>query len=632
MYQQPLPFSPDQQQFQYLNINLNNPPAVPNYQGDQRILPMVPVVAAATAMEIQNNAQKNNLRMFMANQYFHNNCQNREFHELVIAIVDYMVLGLMSHRYPNEEVAMQQVIPMMVELACAVNAQLFPALGRYVQNSQATQAAITAFHGVVGEINQFKNQMIGGGRGNPNWNTAMAPANPSWGGNNAPGYVPAALQYTAPTRNYEMSHGSARTIATNTGGSSLFRSDQNGGMRPNIPNARGGTKYNDHVQGNLPKAETSSIWDTDLPGSSVAISQPIKAREIKMQTNARVIEILAKESGLKWKPTPKQPYVPAFDPTIQDLVYVVEGTTILEAKIVNKAQPLMDYQLHELSTVFGNTVKETDFTNRVETINAISTSIKNINDAAEMLSKDDSNKDDPKIVTFIKKEQIAATSLQEAWFITEIDRRQAIDGTIPDVYRSYATVAYPIVADKDEKDVVEYYGMADTFLELYRRLKASVNDLDPELWNLFNRRMTKLVNRLLKQDLSIPNLSIDSFALDIEDLTNHLVNTYGKTVYDAFVKHQKAFIQSTFLTLYPDTSEYFTNMYLDGKEFNAGVPKITYLASKYSLTYLDCSSQELGLELSQTVAAMVTEEATPIVHELLKGLVEDILTHSLIVT
>jgi hypothetical protein len=348
-----------------------------------------------------------------------------------------------------------------------------------------------------------------------------------------------------------------------------------------------------------------------------------------MQTNARVTEILAKESNLKWKPTVDQPYLPAYNPVEQQLVYCVnESNVIVEAKVVNRKEALMDYQLHELGTVFGNTVKETNFAGRIDTINAISVAIKKVNAASESFAKPDADENNPEITTYIKKEQIAATSLQEAWFITEIDRLEGANGDIPDVYRAYATVAYPIVTDKDEKSVVEFYGTAETFLDLYRRLKGSVNDLDPELWNLFNRRMTKLVNRLLKQDLSIPELTIDSFALDIEDLINHLIKKYGQAVYNAFVKHQKAFIESTFMLMYPDTADHLSGMYLDGKLFKQGVPKITFMASKYSLTYLNCSSHELGLELSKNTAAMVTAEATPIVHELLKGLMDDIIAHN----
>ena len=78
--------------------------------------------------------------------------------------------------------------------------------------------------------------------------------------------------------------------------------------------------------------------------------------------------------------------------------------------------------------------------------------------------------------------------------------------------------------------MVTYYGASKSFIELREKLDNTVNEVSGELWSIANRKMTKLVNRILKQNLSISTLSIDSFVHDNQDLLTTLLEKQGQLI------------------------------------------------------------------------------------------------------
>lgn len=104
-----------------------------------------------------------------------------------------------------------------------------------------------------------------------------------------------------------------------------------------------------------------------------------------------------------------------------------------------------------------------------------------------------------------------------------------------------------------------------------------------------------------------------------------LARDYGQAIQDAFLKYQKQNIAAEFKVLDAECSADMTSVFLDGKIYPEGsTPKITYLASDYSLTYLNCVSHELELELAPQIGAAITKALTPIMFKLIEGLFHDI--------
>jgi len=604
--QQQLPFSPEQVQTPYLNIGLNNPPYVPNYVGNPIVASYAPLIAASAAMLIQQESNRSPLRLFMYNQYSQNNFCNQDFDSLVVAILDYITFEMLTNR-SNPEIIAQDAVPMLVGLLCAVNVKIFPELQRYTtpQFMQGINNDIMQFDMIARNIKGMQQNMGG-----------MYPNQQQYG-------LPPRTGYTQPVQNQMPGRWNQSPVPTPmVGNTALFINQSRPVFEAAAPVTIGGSKYGND-------SKVNPAFSTADP-----LKQPFAAREpnvIEASVANALREVTVSESGVDWKPTKADHYFPAYNPVHQVLYYMLDSdNNIVDINLKERTDPIMDYERHSLSTVFGSSPKELSFASIDTTLNNIRNGINEINAATELLNDSENDpsidKNDPSIVTYVKKETIAETSLQVAWLIGALDRLQATD-KIPDVYRAYARIAEPIVGEKDESDAIKNFGISKTFIELREKLDSSVNDISHELWGMANLKMTDLINRILKQNLSIPKLSIDSFVNDIQDLIEYLGNKYGTVIQDAFMKHQRDHIAATFQLMYEGIDDELTSDFMTDRSFVVA-PKITYLASDYSLTHLNCTAFELEVELSKETAAVVTETYTPLMHALLDGLFKDVDTHT----
>lgn len=603
--QSQLPYSPEQMQRPFLNISPNNPPFVPNYQGDQFLMQMTPFIAGATAVEIQNSAQKNPLRMFMFNQYSENNFMNAAFNTLVIGVMDYIALCLAQGRYQNPEQAAQEAVPAMCEMACALSLRQFPQLEQYLTQDMAQRVrnSISQFDNLSNQIQMMKNRMGGG---------AYQPQG-QFGGSqwqNMGGYnQPRAGFSRNPT-----GPGFTTTVAPEVG-AAVFRAGQtNVGVGP-VAGTRiigGGGKYSQQA-----------------PDESV-VKQPFTARQptAAQIDEAQIVDVTEPEevpatSGkIKWRPSPSYPYFPAYNPEKAELFFKKEadGTVVPILKERNVA--VMDYDRH--GTSFGPVPRMLELNDTARTLALIEQGVKELNKAVGEAATD-GEEAEKKLTTYVKREFIAETCISAAWFNGSLERLTTPDGKMPDVFRVYARITDPIIGEKDESDAVKNFGSSKTYIELREKLDASVNEISPKLWATANGKMTRLVNRVIRQNLSIPGLEIESFVADIQDLIDILGNKYGDVVQNSFLKHARENIASAFQLLYEDIAKGMTQDFLADRQFpNDAVPQFTYLASDYSLTYLNCWSYELGVQLADGIASAITPTALPLLHELLDGLFKDV--------
>src|ERR1700756_3849588 len=111
------PYNPERGPMQ---IALNNPPCVPQFQAPAFMNDLIPVIAAAIALDIQNDAQKSPPRMFVYNLVSRNGFQNEIFAGLVMGTVDWVLMALAERKFQNPEQAAQAFVPKMVEMFIAV--------------------------------------------------------------------------------------------------------------------------------------------------------------------------------------------------------------------------------------------------------------------------------------------------------------------------------------------------------------------------------------------------------------------------------------------------------------------------------------------------------------------------------
>lgn len=608
-----LPFNPRQPTSNLLNISLNNPPHVPNFQVEQWLQSSIPLIAAASAMEIQNRAQANPLRMFMFNQYSRNNFANPDFDALVVGIAEFITMASKKNTYPNVEIAIQDSIPKMVEMLCAVNLRSFPQLEREVdqQTINAVRNTVNHFDRICHEIKQMQYQQ-------PN-QYQQQPQQQNWAPQNNMGNYPQQNNNQGGFSNTPLSGYNNRGQVQPPQGqpTSLFGGSQQNAIPAQTGQTMGG-KYG---------GDNNPITQPFTPRTPTPAPQTQQVQQVQ-QPVSTVNEVLASE--VTWVPSERYPYYPAYNP-LKYVMYIRTEADGTLTPVLKERTENMDYDRHSVSTVFGPVPKKLDLSNSAnimlqieEGVKLINADSKNVQDHRTMkaISPEETNE---LVTTCVNQKTYIETSENEAWFEGSIDRLKINDGKIPAVYRVYVRITDPIITMVDESAVVVNFGNSKTFIELREKMDSATGEISAELWGAANMRMTNLINRILRLNMSLPTIAIESFVTDIQDLITLLETNYGASIQTAFLKYQKEEIASTFKTLSEETAVELTAMCLQDKGFDKdNEPKITFITSDYSLTYMNCLSHELELDMAAEVGSAITNALTPMMFSLAEGLFNDI--------
>jgi hypothetical protein len=619
-----LPFSAEGPERQPLSISLGNPPYVPaNYNGPAALQQLLPTICAALALDIQQNAPKNPLRTFMFNQYSRDNFNNPDFDALVHAALEYITLEMNNNRYANVEKAAQNCVPQMTEMMTAVNLRLFPQLEAYIN-----QNVVNVLRNTIGNfdriVDQIKNQRSGGGWGNTNTSNQGGWGNANWGGNQGGGWGNTSFNSNAGSSNRWSGGGGGNWGNTNTaratgntGSTGLF----NGPDRRASSNTTG-------------SGGVTGKWADDNPNP---VKQPYQSRDKDTSVNnqaqalpfdneRQTIEAPLASGKIKWKPSATQPYLPACAPSAGEIWLRKYPDGRVEAFLKEKEE--VDYTKHVIGQIFGPAPRSLDLSHRAETMAKIEEGIRKINGVVAL---PESERHTPEVTTLVAPTMLLETTLEAAWIVGGLNRLTAPSELVPDVYRAHARIATPVITKVDESELVAGLAASKTYLSLRDKLSAAVAEgATPGLWSLIETKMTALVNRILQQKLALPNasgeaLSIDSFLNDVEDLVSYLGKEYGQNVQQAFLKNQRKEIQSAFASLSEDSAKNLTTIFMAGLKFDeTSKPIITYVSSDFSLTYLDCMSYELDVDLAKNLGTLVTATLSPVLHTMLEGLFSEV--------
>lgn len=623
-----LPFSADGPERGPFNLTLNNPPFVPaQYNGPQPIANILGLICAAAAIEIQQNANKNPLRTFMYNQYSRSEpanappFNNPEFAMLIEAICEYIVLEMNSNRYADVEKAAQNCVPQMCEMLCAINLRVFPDLEAYVNQNvvQTLRNTIAKFDETAQRIKNMRS-------GNNGWNNNSNSGNNGWGGGNNWG------------------NSNQGGWGNNQGGGSQNRWNNSGGNSWNTTGAKPSTGGNTSLFNSDDRRSSTNSgsgvggkWASESPLKQPYEQRQVKAKEPEVihqeeQQNQPIEASLA--SGLiKWQPSNRFPYIPASAPTVGEIWLRKHPPTReypngLVEPFLKEKDSNMDFDKHATGHVFGPVPRSLDISSAAATMSKIDQGVRKINNTVAMT---ETEKAAPEVTTLVNQAVMLETSLESAWLAGALKRLTSPTGELPDVYRAYAKIAQPIITGVDMTDVIKNFGQSKTYIELREKLQASIDEKTiPALWGEINHKLTVLVNRILQQKLALTGsdgqaITIDSYIADIEDLIQFLGKEFGQNVQQAFLKNQKDEIHSVFLTLDEKNASVVTDNYLADMIFSEGnKPVITYVASDYSLTYLNCLSYELDIDLAKGLGTLITEAVTPVANAMLSGLFDDI--------
>lgn len=620
-YGSQLPYNPTQPEVPYLTITPQSLPWVPVYSGEPFMQSYIASIAMNAANEIQQRSGVNPLRMFMYNQMVRpqlaqQHFANQDFERLVIDIADYIRLLILQRQATTPDQALAAAVTMLVELACAKNLQLYPALEQYLdpQTINNVRAGIMQYDQLIAQLNHMRNQQ------RATYSSQMqAPMQQN------PMMHPGPR---SPMGSYPQANVNTAYRNTHTANTSLFQAQPGAPLAGQLGHGRSmaGSRYENTPQQTMQTPNVHPQLQQPFQAREAPVMQPVNPIQI-IESDPRiddaVTEALAAEGLLVWDPSPKYPYLPVYNPLEKELFLVREADGTIRPDLRPLPKEKMDYHRHGLTTVFGPIPKNYDREKTLDTLKRIEDGAKRMTGEPTMITSGDGG--ETKITRpFVEEGIILETSEAAAWLQGSLSRLAADKGRIPPLYRVYAQIADPVVSLKDQREMIDYFATSRTFVELREKLAAVGDDITEDLKVIIDNKLAAMMNRIVAQNMSIPGKRIDSFVTDLPDLLNAIEDEYGDDILEAMLRHQRTNIRAAFQQFDQENAKSFTQSFIEERKYPDNViPQVTYLASYYSLTYLDCLAQEMAIELQIGIGAAVTKAISPLMHTILQSLFVD---------
>lgn len=610
--QNQLPYSAEQFTAQPMNLSLNNPPWVPQVPLlDPGMANMLPYISAAVALEIQNNMQKNPLRVFAFNLFGRNNYQNDEFSKLVAGVADTAVIACTKRIYGSLEQAVPAIVIQLVEHSTCVQVQLYPSLEYYVQPNDKPYVTdqINKFNAVAGELQS--------------WRQRSQTPNSSYYGNTQQGYSPNAGYSGGGGGSY----GDGSSLRGMTGGQ---------GHQPMVYNTR--PFGNPAVVGR--QMDTGRVFGNAGPPvvqqpthQPFQFQQPVQTTKTQeTQVNNQVTtpfatqtaeiteveEIVAYGNEGMWTPSDRFPYFSATQRSTHYATMAFLPNSVVKPRVFSRKD--MEYDRHATGGGFGPIPSQLKLAPAAEIQEKLFKTVEQI------VSQKDASLGE-NLSNLVVTESTGTVSCEnEAWLTVEMHRLCAdTDDKTPFIFRAYMRINDFVLNEADDSSALVNFANSGTYAELHRRMDSSANIVGRELWALVNRRMTRKVNEVLQQNLGLAKMVIDDFYGDIETLIPYLNEKYGKIVHDGFLAKQESDIRSVLQSPHEDAVQAMWDNYFAGYEFAEGAPKpvLSGIASDVSLTLLDCNAHELDIALLPKGGTAIIPSLMPNLHAMLAELFED---------
>lgn len=609
-----LPVSADSLTANFLNINVNQPPFVPQLELPPSMANYGAYISGCFALEVQNKAQTNNMRVFMFNLCANNNWQNVEFAENVQAAVDFILLMLVKKQFGDVQTAIANCIPRIVEMITAANCATYPGLANHVTDPTAQQSVkqlIQQFQNVGQEINKMK-QMVANNnvpRGTANYTAATS-------GRGAPQATLFSGQSQADQPGFRAAGQRGNRWARGTEEVSMEPQHQ---QRPGVqPQPKAQTRT-DHL---------ASPFQSRRPGEKDITSKVTQVMDFVpgelvnhefLTTDAatRSYMIPAQDSVAVWVPTVNQPYTPAFNPKTHSIFHQVFEDGRVNIVIQETPAAMMDWDEHNLEGVTFGTRSRVQ--SRVDN-SKVWAGVQTLNHADMDVSKDvpeGVDATEPEISVHLNNIWANHASLDSLLVDVRLSYLSACVAAKEDLlaYEAYGSVWSVSVDREDHSAAVAKLAAITEYKVLAQKLKGIKGDITEVLWYTIDDLLTKAVNRVLQQSLSL-DLSMDRFSDDIDEVLV-IVGSKGPMLLEAFLKYQTEVIARTLGVISdPDREQMAESLDL------AAHPELraTYVGTNYSVTVLDCMSHDLEIELVDGLGAALISSLTKEMHDLVKGI------------
>lgn len=633
-----LPFSPDQLQRGFLQgIGPNNPPFIPPpgvIVGHPQVLQFVPAIAGYAAAEIQNTAESNPLRRFAFNMFSFNNFANDDFVALVQGAVDYLEVQLSRNPGLTVQAILEKTVLQTVEMITAnmttpwpvlyqwLNPQQQQVVQQQVQYFQNLKAATQQLRGAYAQPGFVQQQQMGG---YPQGNMGVSRVDPrlSGGVQLAGGNMPSLFSNTPVVQPINPQ---GNSLATSRWSTATQIDPQQATPTPGVQTVSGhaGTGGAVHVS-----SQATIVPEIkQQPQQEAVVNTPTV--EIRQENPLEPIY----NTQLKWKRSDEMPYFPAFNPDKHNVYFQLTPVGSVIVRIKDPTDPkYMDYERHKIVSTFGAPIKPIEREQAYERAEAIKAGLKNIAIEREVRKNPPEEGTESPITFPTHVNPVFAVDLMEEliWLKTSCNwLESAQNGKKSDIYRRYGYVVDLVVGTESEDHIIETLRETRSWEGLWKVLNELQPQMSIPLWHQVNRRMTELVNRVLEFNLSLHDLTIDSYATDLPDLISYLRDHYGETILNAFKRNEGYLIHSVFETV-PDEKSItdLEDFFLPDEDPDSEQdptkkhPVFTHLIRACSFTFLNCLSHELKLEFGKQKSALLTASLTPVIYDIAKGIVNE---------
>lgn len=681
MYQnQQLPVSPEYVQgpmFQGLPWNLPFQLQLPLPPQQQEL---AAYAAGHLLQELQEQAGKNPLRMFLFNLNAVNNYQNQEFNELLVTVVEYSEF-LMATQRQSPEQAVLHAVKEVCSIMASVNTQKYPALQQYIPDRQTyedIQRWLTRFQEIVRDVEQFQR--------------ASQPTFPSHGGfpqqSYAQGYPQQSRGWGTPPGNFrqpplaqqraltasQRPYGGPGSMAMPTqpqvptqhhsgvlGGQSFARQ---GYGQPQYPQSTvtGNTRYGGTLKARAqttpqeptsftagPNQDTRFEYEpTTRPQvnhDQITWANETPSRDNQTTKGGEEVEMgkyddFIAEDGSHWRPAFKsgwtkspseeQLYTPAYDPRREILFHrrAQDGTV---TEVLVEVSDENQYLTYELNPAFARKVsieRESDPTqaNWEEVGNLPSADeiaaerearMKALKESGAEYDEDVEALQEPSLVV----PTLVASSLYEASLgghLEVIRAGEDVSGDLPVEYFYYQ--ATPLLAEENLISTLQGLYNTTTFGGAVEALKQLKGEIPDRIWYTIHDRMTEHVNEILQDNMQL-SVRISSFVDGVEDLVSNIEEYDGEVFSKIFASKANLVIKANVRVLKGD----LLRDYLAKMDFQIEDPSIIedilVLGQLNSVTEVPWLSSDLPLSFEGSSGA-VLESRFPNLHSAIRKIFE----------
>jgi len=596
-----LPYDPSKLARQFMPINLNQPPFIPNIQASQMVAQVLPQLCAAIALEIQRNAQMNAVRVLMFNIMSENNFNNVEFNQLLNTIVLKIEADMV--RNPNQMPGnlADSVVPQVVAMYAGAIAARYPDLQQFVP-PQVYMQAVQAGNALNSLVQDSKNIL----------NMAMQ-------------RMQQQATYAQPQAGFQQPVYQQPFQQQPVGYAQPMFGTQ---PRPDLP------AHNRFFQGESEQQGTQHTWQPQAPAQPQPTFQSSSFQDhvatppqgnagwerqpessTPNQQDVAIEEFLMNEEELnvtQWKATPDQPYLTGFSPRTHTQHYERNHNHNV-VQIITQRPEIMDYDAHGVP--YPSYMAKAPWKENFQ--NVADSTVKLLNAINDEVA---AHAEDPERGFFTSGNAIAAdlivaeSSLPAA--ITYLRyRRATVRQENPELQAYGALVNFQIILHEDDLDddiaqqnniVLDHLPFQANFIQLRDQLNKLTDEFKRLHLRKLNTILTREINLILSGNLGV-GLKITNFMEDIEYIDEILLQDYGPLVLDAWEKHQDNHISRLFSVPLTDAVEV--------DEAAENMKKA--LLDRYStVTLLTMTSTAMDIEIPDSRSVRIDSVLNPVLHEL----------------